>query len=228
MFKTINSKFIIFTVIFILLSVGIPASFLISQFGANFEQRSIVMLESTLDVVNSCVLNAMYLGRHNDVQQIVNNIGLNRAVDHIRIINPAGNITQSSDSGEIGMNINKISPGHLSMNSSGEENIKFLRPERVYSVTRAILNDIYCQSCHGTDPVIAYLDVDTDLTQAERYFYTGSTHMIFLAIAIVIMLSLRFYILKIVLRAIHLFSPFEIRYSSLHKVIYPPRILSIA
>jgi two-component system NtrC family sensor kinase len=57
------------------------------------------------------------------------------------------------------------------------------------------LNQVQCQECHGNKAVVAYLDVDTNLTQAERYFYTGSIHMIFLGLAIIMALFFGFYIL---------------------------------
>ena len=92
MFRTIHAKFVIATVIFVLLSVGIPTAFLVSQFSKNFDQRSRIMLESTLDVVHSSITNAMILGQHENrhIQYIVNNISRNRGVDHVRIISPAG------------------------------------------------------------------------------------------------------------------------------------------
>jgi signal transduction histidine kinase len=195
MFKTINSKFIIFTIIFIILSVGIPTVFLITQFRENFKQRSIIMLESTMDVVNSCVRNTMYIGRHKDVQKIIENISINVAVDHIRIFNSEGFITHSSDSTDIAQNINILSPGHVNLNNIDRKNIRLLRAQRIYSVTQPIYNESFCQDCHGSEPVIAYLDVDTDLTRAELNFYTGSTHMIFLGIAVILVLFFGFYFL---------------------------------
>ena len=51
MFKTVKSKFIFFSIFLILITTVIPVYFLIAQLHANFEARSIVMLDTTLDIV---------------------------------------------------------------------------------------------------------------------------------------------------------------------------------
>jgi HAMP domain-containing protein len=195
MLKTINTKFIFFTTIFILLSVGIPTTFLIIQMRENFDQRSRIMLESTIDVVNNCLINAMRMGRTKHVQTILDNISRNESVDHIRLFKKDGRITYSSNHTENGRNIQTISPGHVNLDNINQNRITLIEEERVYSVTRPIINGKECQKCHGFDPIIAYLDVDTNLTQAERFFHTGSLHMIFLAIAVILILFLGFYYL---------------------------------
>jgi methyl-accepting chemotaxis protein len=195
MFKTINSKFIFFTITFILIIVGTPIGFLVIQFRENFEQRSRIMVESTMDVVNRSITNAMMSGEQKQVQTIVENISHNEGVDHLRIFSENGKILFSSEVPEVGINIEELSPGHINFSTLDESIISLLEDERVYSAVRPIMNQQKCQGCHEEKPVIAYLDVDTNLTQAERYFYTGSIHMIFLGLAIILALFLGFYIL---------------------------------
>jgi signal transduction histidine kinase len=161
----------------------------------NFDQRSRIMLESTIDVVNNCLINSMRSGRTKHVQTILDNISKNESVDHIRIFSKDGRILYASKTSEIGKKIQEIAPGHTDLDSIYSSNINLIKDNRVYSVTRPIVNADECQTCHGADPVIAYLDVDTDLTQAERFFHTGSIHMIFLAIAIILILFFGFYFL---------------------------------
>jgi signal transduction histidine kinase len=196
MFKTIHAKFVIATVIFVLLSVGIPTAFLVSQFRKNFDQRSRIMLESTLDVVHSSITNAMILGQHqkNHIQYIVNNISRNRSVDHVRIISPDGIIDHATDSTEIGRPIAEVAPEHIVHYRLNNPEIIRHSDENIYSMVRPVLNEPACRSCHTTNKdIIAYVDIDTDLTQAERFFYTGSMHMIFLAIAMLVILFFGFY-----------------------------------
>lgn len=195
MLRTINSRFILFTIIFILLIVGIPTGFLISQFRENFDQRSRIMLESTIDVVNNCLINAMHLGHTKNIQTILDNISRNESVDHIRLFKEDGRITYSSNHTQIGQYIQTIAPGHVNLNNINQNRITLIEEERIYSVTRPILNGKECQKCHGSDQIISYLDVDTNLTQAERFFHTGSLHMIFLAIVVILILFLGFYYL---------------------------------
>jgi signal transduction histidine kinase len=195
MLKTINTKFILVTIIFILFAVGIPTTFLIYQFKENFDQRSKIMLESTIDVVNSCLRNAMLLGRQKHLPTILNNISKNKSVDHIRIIDEQGMIKYASNDSEIGQNIESLAPNHMSQSlEPGTKDIK-IENNRIYSVTTPIVIEAVCQDCHAgaLGDILAYVDVDTDLTQAEVYFYTGSTHMVFLAIAIILIMFFGFY-----------------------------------
>jgi len=194
MLKTIHAKFVVATVIFILLVVGIPTTFLIFQFGENFDQRSIVMLKSTMDVVNSCINNAMMTGRHDHLQTIVNNVSLNESVSHLRIISPSGMVKYATDTTEIGKSIFMVAPGHLNQVLPNMESVNLVEEEEFYSMVRPFLNRKPCQACHAdAGDIIAYVDVDTDLTRAERYFHTGSMHMSFLAIVIIIILFFGFY-----------------------------------
>jgi signal transduction histidine kinase len=151
------------------------------------------MLESTMDVVNSCLINAMRLGRQKHVQSILENIAKNESVDHIRIFDQNGKIKFASDIREVGEYMNAVAPGHTELGTIDQKKVTLLDNQRIYSVTSPILNRSDCQRCHGTAEYVAYLDIDTNLTQAEVYFHTGSLHMIFLAVAILTVLFLGFY-----------------------------------
>jgi two-component system, NtrC family, sensor kinase len=194
MLKTIHSKFVVITVIFILLVVGIPTTFLMLQFRENFSQRSDVMLNATMDVVNSCINNAMMLGKLKHLQTIVDNVSLNTSVSHVRIFSPGGMVRYATDTTEIGKSIFMVSPGHVDQILPDKKSVRIYEKGQYYSMVRPILNGKECQPCHADEGhIIAYVDVDTDLTQAERYFLTGSMHMVFLAIAIIITLFFGFY-----------------------------------
>ena len=194
MLKTIKAKFILSTILFIILVVGIPILFLMNQFAENFHQRSTIMLDATMDMLRYGLDNAMMQGSNKNVQKIVDEISNYDNINHIRIYNKNEIVTYSSDLEEVGKNFELLAPDHMNpRNAQGmNRNIKLLENKHAYSAFEVIKNDARCKSCHGTDPVIAYLDVDSHLTEAERYFYTGSVHILFLAILIVIILAIGF------------------------------------
>ena len=194
MLKTINTKFIFFTTIFILLSVGIPTYFLIMQFRENFSQRSKVMLEITLDTFLAGLDDAMMLGEQKRIQHIIEKVSLIESVEHLRVFDMSGNIHFSTDTNEVGKEMKIVAPHHV-REPLDQKKVFMLRDQDIYSVTVPIENKPECQNCHGDQPIIAYLDIDTDLTRAEINFYTGSVHIIFLAIAIIIILFFGFYFL---------------------------------
>lgn len=192
MFNTIKSRFIIISISFIIIAVGLPMLFLVNQFRANFHQRSQIMLEATLDIFENGMQNVMMLGKDKNIQQIVERIASNQNVDHMRIFEEDGTIRYSSENGEIGQNIMYIAPHHVNddfAKTRGRE-IRILEDFHAYSAFEAIVNHPECQTCHQEKEVIAYMDVDTHLTRAERTFYTGTLHMIFLGIAVILILTL--------------------------------------
>jgi len=194
MFKSINNKFILFTIIFIILSVGTPVAFLMIQFRDNFKQRSIMMLDATLDIFYTGLDYSMMKSHDKDVQHIVEQITSSRIVDNIRLFNKSGIILFSSDSSEIGKHLQTTSPTQLD-GALDEKSYFLIKNQNIYSTILPIENKQPCQKCHTEKPAIAYLNLDTDLTRAEINFYTGSVHIIFLAIAVIMILFLGFYFL---------------------------------
>lgn len=189
MFNKIKSKFIVVVLIFILLGVGIPIGFLIHQFRQNFEERSVLQLETTLDMLSTGLNNIKMMDSEKNVQNVVDKLALNKNINHIRIIDPDGEINYSSNHREVGSNINKISPRHVDLELKESRKINLLDELGVYVATEPIKNEKQCQSCHTEEGVISILDIDTHFTTAETGFYTGATHIIFMGIALVIVLS---------------------------------------
>ena len=130
----------------------------------------------------------MMQGDQKDIEQILKNIDETNGVRHIRIFDKNGNIRFSSEPNEKGENLVKIEPEHIFLKDKSKKSIRLIKPEGVYTITEPILNGAECQGCHKEPGAIDYLDVDTELTTAETVFYTGSKHMIFMGIAVVLIL----------------------------------------
>ncbi len=197
MFKSIKSKFIILSVLFITLSVGIPLHFLVKQFRMNFEQRSELLLSTTLDMLYYGLDNAMMVGPDKDVQGIIEQINSMAQISHIRIFKQNGEILYSNDSTEINKNLHVLYPNHIIEQSykTNKRQIKVDENRKAYAAFEPILNKPICQQCHNEKDVIAYLDVDSHLTQAEINFYTGTFHLIFLGVAVIGLLIIGFILL---------------------------------
>jgi signal transduction histidine kinase len=195
MFKTIKSKFVFFSVFLILLTTAVPLYFLVAQLRANFEDRSIVMLDTSLDVVRYGLKYAMMSGKQADLQTVINDISQKEGVYNIRIFDSEGMIKFASQPEEINKNIKDLAPHHYDFKEP-ESKLKVISDKsgkKIYSNTEPLFNEGLCQSCHKEDGIIAYLDIDTDLTSAETKFYTGSVHMIFLGWAVLLVLLVGLY-----------------------------------
>jgi signal transduction histidine kinase len=197
MFKTIKSKFIVSSVLFITLVVGIPILFLIQQFKKNFEERSRIMLTATMEVTERGLSNSMMQGNKN-LSSILAEIEASNNVDHVVIFDENDIVLQSSDSSDIGRDLKGSDHEHLIENGkvSSERGIKLIEGSDVYYAVDPILNEERCHSCHDPEKkVLGYLDIHTRLTQAEINFFTGSSHMLYLGIAIIVVLFMGLYII---------------------------------
>lgn len=163
--------------------------FLVQQFRNNFLQRSENLLESTLDMLMFSLNNMMMTGDDKNVQSIVEDIGKSRNVEHIRIISAEGKILYSSIKKDIGKKIKKVSPQHKFNPEEiiGKRSVELSSDYNSYTAFETIFNKQKCQSCHQ-GKLIAFLDVDTHLTKAEKNFFTGSQHIVFLGFAILLVL----------------------------------------
>jgi two-component system NtrC family sensor kinase len=165
----------------------------LTQFKENFHQRSLVMLESTLEVMLNNLLERMNSPGEKNVQKILNRVALNKNVDHLRIFNRSGKVLFASDTNDIGKNIKIISPHH---DDIGSNKVTLLYEDGLYSTLKPIVNEKQCQKCHDNSvDIIAYIDIDTKLTAAEKRFYTGSLHTFYLGIAVIVILFIGFYII---------------------------------
>ncbi|HSD64143.1 MAG TPA: HAMP domain-containing sensor histidine kinase [Ignavibacteriaceae bacterium] len=188
--KTIKTRFIFFTIVLIIISLGFPIFFLISQFRINFNQRSGIMLKTTLDLLNYTLENTMIEGDQKNLQGVIDSLVNQKGIDHIRIIDTKGIIKYSGLKKEIGNNVKEI---NYKFNIDSLTSLKMSQfKDNKYLAFSPIMNKPSCIECH-TGKVIAYLDVGTNLTPAETKFYTGTNHMIFLGIAILLIISAGFW-----------------------------------
>jgi len=196
MFKTVRSKLVITSVLFVLISAGIPIYILINQFRQNFDERSRIMLNVTTKLLRYELYNSMMQGSGKDIQQIITEMGNLESVDHIRFVNENGLIKYSSSEDEVGEKISYVDPKHINTKNLTHKNLRLISSADAYSLTEPIINEKRCQSCHGTkEKILAYLDLDIDLTRAETIFFTGSVHMIFVGIAVLIILGIGLYLI---------------------------------
>lgn len=194
---TIKSKFILFSVIFTLMVFGIPFAFLVKQLNENFHQRSLILLDTTIDMLRYGLNNAMMIGEQKNVQHIVDKIALNRNIEHLRLLDLNGQIKYSSIPDEMGKSIFIVSPDHIEKGFKERKirKVKFLSGDASYSISEPILNTTECQTCHTNGAILAYIDVDTRFTRAETSFFTGVFHLLFLSVAFIIAFFLAFYML---------------------------------
>lgn len=169
--------------------------FLLRQLNNNFRDRSIVMLDTTSDIVRYGLKAAMMTGHPEDLEEVIEELSKKAGIYQIRIFNKDGKIKYSSNPGEISKNIALLEPHHIDYKQTNKKVISLGPDKEKYSSTEPIINENICQSCHEEKSTIAYLDIDTNLTLAENAFYTGFEHMLYLGWAVIVVFSIGLYII---------------------------------
>ncbi len=193
MFRTIRSKFTFLAITIIIAGVVIGNVLIINQLRENFHKQTALMLSTTLDIFRDGLNNEMMMSKSKNIQRILNELSKNDHIDHIRLINPDGIINFASNLNEKNKNISEISPSHVNINEIKKRTITPSPNNYIYSATEPILNAEQCKGCHGNGNVIAYLDVETNLKDAEDKFYEGTLTIVMISVAIIILLTLAFY-----------------------------------
>jgi signal transduction histidine kinase len=193
MFRTIRSKFIFLSIAIIVTGVVIGNILIITQLKENFHKQTSLMLETTLDIFRQGLNTEMMMNKDKNIQHILDELSKNDHIDHIRIIDPSGLIRFASTRMERNKYISDISPDHIDIKNIKKRTITASPDNYIYSASEPILNAQQCRTCHGTKSVIAYLDVDTNLRDAENKFYEGTLTIILITVIIITLLTFSFY-----------------------------------
>jgi len=189
--KSIKGKFLLLTSIFIFLGVWAPALFLFKQFRENFKERATVLIDAELEVIKGKLIDCMSSSSNKDVQALIQKMVEDNFFDVVRIHDEKGIVRFGTEKGQIGKKIEDVSP--LKGNHE-ETKIVLLKDKGLFSAHTTIENKPICQNCHNTEKkVLAYLDVESKLTFAERNFFTGTVHTIMLGFVLAILLFIALY-----------------------------------
>ncbi len=114
------------------------------------------------DIVEKSIDSAMREGKTQDVQRILENIGRNPEVEHIRILAPDGTILKSTQPGEIGAK----STDYIKSSFGNHPTKPFLSGDTRISYFKTVSNRHECFRCHSSaDPVIGVIQVKLDISR---------------------------------------------------------------
>jgi len=161
MFNNFASKAIIPVTLSITGFVIVCSFFLYSSFKEDC-LRSMVQQETSLaDTVVSSTRYAMMTDDRENLYQIIDSIGAQERVEHLRIFNKEGVIMFSSDPGELKQVVDKTTAGCIECHSGSEPKVRLGSMEQarrfvnsnnhnVLAITAPIYNDSHCSAgdCH--------------------------------------------------------------------------------
>ena len=186
MLKTVKGKFIFYSTIFIITTVSLPMIFLLLQMKNNFEERSIILLNTVFDMTSYRLEIAMDSDKK-DIRAIMRELSEDANIENIRILSPSGLVNYANDSTDEKKMINQLSDQKL-FKPDQRRKIIYSGGEKKYLAIEPIFNSAKCQKCHGTDAILGYLNVETDATDAEVNFFTGIVHIIMFGLVVIIVL----------------------------------------
>jgi len=189
--QTVRSKYLALTLILIIIGIGFPSYFLFNQFSDNFQERSKVMINAGINVVHASINKCMNNPGKRDVQQFISDYVKNEYLTNVRIYNTNNEILFSTREEEIGLDISIVEPHHQNV---GVPDIVFLEEKNMFSAHSIIKNRPGCDDCHDKNQeIIAFLEIETHLTESEKKFLTGMNHTFMLWIVVLSLLLFLLY-----------------------------------
>jgi signal transduction histidine kinase len=187
-FASIKSRVILATLLLLFLVFTIPGLFLLSQFERNFTDRSLNFIDLTQRIVYTAMARNMAVGLHGNLQETIDSLAGSRAIRQLSLADSAGIIRYSYPRQLIGTAV-------ADLQTLVAAPAPFIdRNTATFSDWRRLPNDNSCRSCHPAAENLGYVGVVTNFSKAERYFYTGATHIYFLLFATFLIIGFGLYL----------------------------------
>ena len=197
MTMVIKTKIITIISLTIIIAVGITTAFVLKIQNDKLKEVKIADTLFLADIIERTIDNAMKEGKTEDVQKIVENIGKNREIVHLRILSQDGRILKSANISEIGIK----SPDYLTLSTREPQEMPSISNMSV-TYFKNIENRQECHGCHGEkDMINGVIQVKLDISRGfatmlavKRTLVVSSILMVLTVSVILSLLFTRFVI----------------------------------
>ena len=181
----IRNKIITTIALAIIITVGITTAFVLKIQSEKLKQAKIEDTIFLADIIERTIDNAMKEGKTEDVQKIIENIGRNQEIVHLRILSQDGKILKSANMTEIGIK----SPDYLILPTSDPRHMPTLSGSSV-TYFKNIPNRQECQGCHSNkDMINGVIEVKLDISRSFSTLLAVKRTFIVSSILIVLTVS---------------------------------------
>jgi len=181
----IKTKIITIIALTIIITVGITTVFVLKIQDEKLKEAKIADTLFLADIIERTIDNAMKEGKTEDVQKIIENIGKNREVVHLRILSPDGKILKSANMSEIGIK----SPDYLTLPTSEPQQKPSISNTSV-TYFKNIANRQDCHGCHGDkDMINGVIQVKMDISRGLSTMVAVKKALVVSSILIVLIVS---------------------------------------
>lgn len=149
------------------------------------EHNSLMLAET----VKSSIANAMRSGHSEEIRNILAKINAQESIKSIRILDPAGKILNSSDSGEIGK---MVSPDEVAALHSQESARPFPHSDpNIFAAFSFIHNSPDCHGCHEpSQEILGVLEIDISLDYLKNFLSNFRNNSIVKTVLIIILITI--------------------------------------
>jgi signal transduction histidine kinase len=170
--KSLKARLIIGIILIVGLGVALSSLLTIGRERQAFQfmaERNVELLEGFIETM---LVREMELGSTGKVSNILLRAHANPEVSVVRIIDEKGVVLKSSQPDEEG------STAHPSIMDSAEKkqilNVRTVEGERVFSYVKPVANRRQCWSCHGTQPILGFINIELLTSESDKEI-TAST-----------------------------------------------------
>jgi HD-GYP domain-containing protein (c-di-GMP phosphodiesterase class II) len=190
----IKTKIITIIALTIILTVGITTAIVLSIQSRKMVETKIGDTIFLGDIIERTIDIAMKEGNTDEVQAIIENIGKNKEVVHLRILSPSGTILKSTNTAEIGVK----SPDYLKL-PAGDFNEKptIINNNETINYYKNIVNRKECHGCHNSREMVngviqIKLDISRNFSAMMSIKRTLVLSNIIIVLGVSVVLSLLF------------------------------------
>ncbi|MBI5632726.1 MAG: HD domain-containing protein [Nitrospirae bacterium] len=182
----IKTKIITIIALTIIITVGITTAIVLRMQNAKMLESKIADTVFLGDIIERTIAHDMKLGSTQEVQKILENIGKNREVVHIRILSPAGTILKSTNISEIGSK----SPDYLKIATYERQQKPEIQSNNTIDYFRNIENRKECFGCHNSRELInGIIQIKLDVSRSFSTMLSVKRMLVFSNIIIVLVIS---------------------------------------
>jgi two-component system, NtrC family, sensor kinase len=201
----VSVKLIIIISSILLLNLGVYTYYTVVTLNNDLTDWSTQNATNISDIIRKSTRHSMLLNRREDVYQIINTVGTEKGVEKIRIYNKQGVISFSSDSTELGVNVNldaeacNVCHSKPSLPSDLPQNemvrvYKTHDGKNVLGMINPIPNesDCYTADCHAHEKdkkILGVLDIILSTETSDKIVEGSITSIITTAIILMLLIS---------------------------------------
>jgi sensor histidine kinase regulating citrate/malate metabolism len=203
MFNRLATKAIIPVALSVTGFVIICSLFLYSSIKDDFLRDAVRQETSLADTVVSSTRYTMMTEDRENLYHIIDSIGAQKGVEHLRIFNKEGVIMFSSEPEELNQVVDKTTDGCIECHSSSEPSVRLgsmqlarrfvnARNHNVLAITAPIYNDAHCVAgdCHfhpGEQKVLGTLDIGLSTASLDKRLLNLRWKMVIFCVMVLIL-----------------------------------------